>query len=140
MNKIIYILAIVMLFSGNVCSAEEKTAEPENNDKPAQLPDHMLRDPFWPIGWQPKGFGTDPKDTKKLEKLKKWELAIKEIEITGISRGPKGNYFALIKDHGVVEKGDMLSVDYGGLTYTWLIKDVTKRGIKPVKVRVGPAR
>ncbi len=108
--------------------------------KTTRLPDHMLRDPFWPIGEQPAGWGQEEDEKNEIDGIKEWDVALKKIKLSGISKDSNGNYFAGIRGHGVVEKGDVISVDYGGLTYSWRIKDVTKRGIVPVKLNVAPTK
>lgn len=145
----LFMLLTILSISCVVCGAQE-SPQNENNSTPITksdetasnntLPDHLLRDPFWPIGWQPKDWGHSPKAAEKIQGLKKWELAAKQIFIKGISRSPNGKYFALIKDIGVVEEGDVMAVDYGGLTYRWTIKEVTKNGIVPVKLDVVPTK
>lgn len=155
---LLYIMSLIAMFALNgisednsneqkneptVAATAEKVDEAQTIDKsvPARLPDNMLRDPFWPIGEQPEGWG-QKEDGKKdeFEGLKRWELAIKEVKISGISKDHEGNYFASIRGQGVVEKGDIITADYGGLTYSWRIKEVTQRGIVPIKLDVVPAK
>ena len=141
-NNIRYILVIAVLAITPIISAyaQEPATASEAPATPAKLPDKLLRDPFWPIGKQPEGWGQKKGEKKELEGFKQWSLAAKKIKLSGISKDPQGNYFAVIRGQGVVEKGDVISVDYAGLTYSWIIKDVTKKGIVPAKLNVVPAK
>ena len=91
-----------------------------------------LRDPFWPVGWKPA-----PIDATAPENPKgpiRWNEAARKLEVTALSRGADGRYFAIVKDIGVVEKGDTLSVEHEGLLYRWRVKDITSRGIVPERM------
>jgi hypothetical protein len=95
-----------------------------------------LRDPFWPIGWRPPGFGNSAQPAQKLNGQVKWDEARRQLEITGLSKKPDGSYLAIIKGAGVVEKGDVVSVRCDSLVYRWRIVDITGEGIIPEQLTV----
>lgn len=132
------LIAMLALLTTYAVVAEDETPGTDANKKTA-VPDDQLRDPFWPIAWQPKDWGrTD--DNQKLEGLKRWESAIKEIKLSGISKDKSGNFFVVVRGQGVKETGDIITADYGGLTYTWVIRKITEKGIVPEQLQAVPTK
>jgi hypothetical protein len=103
--------------------------------------DSVRRDPFWPVGWAPPNFGK-PKDNGRPEEkssLIKWDEAVKQLRVRGVTRSGD-RYFAVVEGMGVVEAGDVVSVEYEGLTYRWTVVSVNARGIVPRKLDLLPSR
>lgn len=119
---------------------ESKQPEQKKDDQPdSELPSHLIRDPFWPIGWAPKDWGKDVDEVKKIGGLRKWSSARKEILVTGVSQS-RGKYFAVIKGQGLKEIGDIISITHMGLVYRWKITDIKPTGIATEKLDVTPAK
>lgn len=142
----VLIVALFMAGTSTPClaaapkSAGKVSKSTASKQKTAQeLPMHLIRDPFWPIGWAPKDWGKDMDEVKKITGLRKWSSAAAKIKLTGISKS-RGKYFAVIKGQGLKEKGDIISVTHMGLVYRWTIKDITVHGIVPEKLDVTPAK
>jgi hypothetical protein len=101
-----------------------------------------LRDPFWPVGWtppppvSPEQIATN--QTRVLQS--KWEDAVKRLRVTGITKLPTGKYVATVSRVGIVEEGDVLSVDYEGMTYRWRVETITKDGMQPKRIGVFPVK
>ena len=55
--------------------------------------------------------------------------ALPEIRITGLGHSRDGEYFAIVRGIGVVEKGNVIFCSVAGLQQKCLVLDVTKRGI-----------
>jgi len=132
---------------GILCALALATINGWGGDVPAgvtsgtsrELPVHLLRDPFWPIGWAPANFGQlDVGESG--EALTKWEEARRLLQVSGLSRNARGKYVAIIKGVGVVEEGDTVSVTYGDLTYKWRIRAITSRGIEPERIGAFPVK
>jgi hypothetical protein len=100
-----------------------------------------LRDPFWVVGWQPPTFGLAiPTADNDQGGIRKWQNALRRIEISGLIRTADGSYLANVKGVGVVETGDLIWVDYDAMTYKWRVRAITKKGIVPERVSVTPSR
>jgi len=111
----------------NTDSTRSQQAEPEVS---------ALRDPFWPVGWQPTNFGQNGESDEAVHEEIQWDAALEQLKITGLSRKLDGSYLAIIKGAGIVEKGSMLSVRYASLVYKWRIIDITSEGLVPEQIGV----
>lgn len=100
------------------------------------------RDPFWPIGWKPVPAGTvqDVASDVHPKGPIRWDEASKLLEMTALTALPNGQHVAVLKGIGVVEAGDKVSVNYGGLTYRWQVRSITDEGIIPVRLGVTAQR
>lgn len=128
-----------MLILTTLLSTEAFAVEPT---PPAPSGDHAaagdfnkLRDPFWPVGWKPPSLGRVA-ESEDLAAMSKWRAAERLLKVSGLSRKPDGTYLAILEKAGIVEKGDMVSVKYLGLTYKWRIKDITGEGMLPERISV----
>jgi len=100
-----------------------------------------LRDPFWPIGWVPPEFGdNDAQAHRQVGGLRRWQDALRLIEIVGLSKKIDGTYIAMVKGIGVVEEGDVVSVDYEDFTYKWHVRKITSKGIVPERLGATPLK
>ena len=91
----------------------------------------LVRDPFWPVGFYPLAETEKQDDEKKqmqvdrLQELIKWP----KLELKGITRTSDNHYIAILDKIGLVEEGDIISVQKDGLIYRWRINTVTDKGI-----------
>jgi hypothetical protein len=101
----------------------------------------LPRDPFWPVGWQPPDFGRakEAEPEKEKSSLIKWTEAAKLLKVRGITRSGK-RFFAVVSGMGVVEAGDVITVDLEGLTYRWTVAEITEKGLAPRKLDVFPTK
>ncbi len=101
-----------------------------------------LRDPFWPIGWEPQPEQPNEPVQKPVQPrsaVVNWEGAMAKIKISGISETfEPGVYIAIVKGYGVVEKGEILTIRFDGMAYQVLIKDITSEGVVPERLGVAP--
>lgn len=131
----IYVLIIVTTIIQTACFTY---AAPEliiTNFPVAKINIMTLRDPFWPQGWRPPDFGKK----KSMEQIKspiKWREAASKLRIAGLSKKSNGDYIAIIKGYGIIEKGETLAVNYQGLIYKWTIKNITAEGIERKRLSV----
>ena len=117
--------------------SDEALSQPANADDASST----LRDPFWPVGWEPAPITPDAPKKVKPDFTPLWGKVLRSIKVTSLSETfEKGTYIAIIKGYGVVEKGDILPIRMGGYTYQILIKDITSRGIVPEKKGVHPSK
>ncbi len=146
MNKSILILfLLIFTMSTLLCPLCGSAQQPSGNKKilppSSDLPVGMLRDPFWPVGWQPPEFqaGSESDSTRDIGELMKWREASKQIVVTALSN-TKNGFVAILKNIGVVCQGDAISVDYNGLTYKWKVTNVTQEGVNIEKIGVFPIK
>ncbi|MFC1496934.1 hypothetical protein ACFLS1_00485 [Verrucomicrobiota bacterium] len=153
MNKHALLLNIFLVFCIgfiNVCADESKENAPArktNRESSSSLPDKLLRDPFWEIGWQPETFVEEVKKNEPKKKdtnlsgLIKWKEAEKLIVVAALGTKLDGSYIATLKNQtSVMEKGSVISINYMGLTYRWKILSITSKGILPEKLDVRPIK
>jgi hypothetical protein len=95
-----------------------------------------MRNPFWPVGYQPevKGLGgseaaqeTERKDALLNKMGSNWELAMKQVEIQGVSSRGGGDFFAVINGE-IKAVGDTVGVKLGAMIYTWSVDRITPPG------------
>ena len=101
------------------------------------------RDPFWPVGWKPapKVVNTGGTTVQRPTFKPKWTAVFRTIQVTSIVETfDKGEYIATVKNFGVVEKGDVLSIKLDGYIYQVLIADITNKGIVPAKKSVAESK
>ncbi len=113
-------------------------AEPQattTNVPGAEVNIMALRDPFWPSGWRPPNFGKK-KSITEIKSPIKWNEAASLLRIAGLSKKANGEYIAIIKGYGLLEKGDTLTVNYQGLIYKWKIKNINEEGIERKRLSV----
>lgn len=99
-----------------------------------------LRDPFWPISYDPSPVKPDVvkiDSTKPIDEQQAqldayaWPvLKVDGIIILG------GKLVANIKDFGVVEPGDTIKVAKDGYIYIWRIEDIKKEGVNFKRLEV----
>jgi len=95
-----------------------------------------LRDPFWPIGWEPPIVEDVPAETRPISAVR-WNDVLKRLDVTALSKKPDGSHVAIIKNIGVVEIGDVVTIRLDGLTYHIEIHDITPAGVVPKRLSVG---
>ncbi len=90
-----------------------------------------VRDPFWPVGYEPE----KPVDVEAVKQQsladKNWNEAMKQVAIQGVS-SVSGEYYAIINTEAK-RVGESVSVEHGGLRYTWKVERIAPSG--SVKLR-----
>lgn len=129
-----------------LCAACAVAADGPSTNSPSPLaaaPDNsfeLRRDPFWPVGWVPPDFGLSEDDSVlKIQPTSRWKQALRLLKVTGITEGPD-KFIAVLKGIGVVEEGDVLAVNYQGLTYKWVVRAINRKGIVPERLGVSRSR
>ncbi|NNJ70011.1 MAG: hypothetical protein HKP10_01830 [Kiritimatiellales bacterium] len=110
------------------------------NDAP-KSPSVYKRDPFWPIGYQPKNLTPEviemPETLEGPQVSNSWNEAMKKVVINGVSNRANNEFIAVINGRlkGV---GDTVTVNHQGMIYTWAIENIHATG--SVKLRRVSAR
>ena len=94
-----------------------------------------MRDPFWPIGWEPPPKNTGPVDASPKTPIQ-WKEAKKSIRVTALSKTVQGDFVAILQGIGLVEKGEVIKAQHKGLIYRWTVTDVTASGVKTKQLDV----
>lgn len=111
--------------------AAEQGVSGTGTDNASKVSAEAKRDPFWPVGYQPKG-STGPETTEIKPVADKWSQAMAKIVISGVSTRADKKYYAIINGQlkGV---GDTVSVTVDEMEYVWVVDDVQATG--SVKLR-----
>ena len=89
------------------------------------------RDPFWPVGYEPKKPVDAAGARKKALADKNWAEAMKQVSVQGVS-SVSGEFYAIINAE-TKRVGDQVSVEWGGVRYTWKVERIAPPG--SVKLR-----
>lgn len=135
-----------MVLLAGLFAARADAADAPSTNAPSvspPVPDssyELRRDPFWPVGWVPPDFGlSEDESALKIQPASRWKQALQLLKVTGITEGPD-KFIAVIQGIGVVEKGDVLAVNYQGLTYKWIVRAIDRKGIVPERLGVSRSR
>ena len=149
LNKALIALALILL-AGNMLAQEKgKAKQPapvsdlakEFTD--AGIPGYESRDPFWPLGVRPPQPKAEDKENPIVDTsvdisldpaVPRWP----ELKADGVMMSPKGP-MVVIKGMGIAEKGQIIKKTVSGLTYSWRIDEITKKGFKFTKLEAKPA-
>jgi hypothetical protein len=122
-------------------AAMADAAPPAGGGAAAAAAKPMQRDPFWPVGWTPPPERASALPAERLSNSPiRWEEAIRMVEVTALTELPDGGHVAIVKGIGVVERGDTIAVNLGGLTYRWKVQSITSEGIVPERIGVTAQR
>jgi len=148
MRRYIYILSIGAIIACTCSAAEdEDSAGQDGSIQPGVAADGAqddLRDPFWPVDYDPEAAQLEAERGGKSldqvaaerEKLEdSWNKAQTKLKITGLSRMAEQGYFAIINDQ-MVRAGDTLSVEIADGVFVWKVVDIGSEGIKLRRLHV----
>jgi len=120
--------------------ADDDAPEPSTSNTAAKT---QPRDPFWPIGYTPEV----PIDQQALDAAAAaaeaarraaeidWRGAQRKIQATAFSR--KGSrHYAFLRNHGLVEAGDIITVKHKVHIYKFRIGRINERGFSTQRVDV----
>jgi hypothetical protein len=134
-GKALIAAALAFLIAGTAAAQEQPAMPPTDTGAAASAVD-MPRDPFWPVGYRPKPKTPENSEDQFPESRVQWpELALK-----GITRAGEGSYLAILEGIGVVEAGDVVSIQRDDLVYRWRINEIKERGVAHTRLDVRPAR
>lgn len=97
----------------------------------------QLRDPFWPVGYQAASESEQEVRTKieELKALVRWPA----LPLRGITHVSGRKFIAVLEGVGLVESGDIVTLQRGELTYRWRIDKVTADGVTSTRLDVTKA-
>ncbi|MBL7076674.1 MAG: hypothetical protein ISS31_04305 [Kiritimatiellae bacterium] len=101
-----------------------------------------LRDPFWPVGYEPAPPEVELTE-EEVEQVKIEEEIEKKIHwpalhLKGITSAGKGRYMAIIAGIGLVESDQTVRLRRGDMLYSWLIEKVTTKGVMITRLEARP--
>jgi hypothetical protein len=119
---------LILVFIGFItCISWAKSSDGINDAKKSMVT--VMRDPFWPVGYQPINRSGDEKNvTEKVLTASNgstdWNAAMKQVVINGVSsRG--GNEYVAVINNEVKTVGETISITYGGTQYSWIVQSIT---------------
>jgi len=85
------------------------------------------RDPFWPVGF----FPVSESKVKEQEQINQLQSRIKwpKLKLVGITKSSDNNYIAILEKIGIIEEGDIISVQKNDIIYRWKINTINNKGI-----------
>lgn len=93
-----------------------------------------LRDPFWPVGYNPLP------EEEKIEQTKIADLKARinwpALPLRGVTHAGGKRFIAIIDGIGLVEAGDIVVIEQDGLIYRWIIDKVSADGINSTRLDV----
>jgi hypothetical protein len=128
-RRLAALLAVLLLSAGYAGSGEEGAAAKKTAGTDIALsgPDAPLRDPFWPVGYQPKTaaaqLSKEPARVAAGAGEIDWNAAMEKISIQGVSTRAGNDFYAVINGE-VKSEGETVSVEIGTISYTWMIDDI----------------
>lgn len=99
--------------------------------------DSSLRDPFWPVGYEPPPPAPPPGSVDaKLPTRIQHDLVWPEIPMRGRSRAADGAYFILVDGIGVVRTGDDITLRRDGYDFHWRVVGIDANGLQTIRLGV----
>ncbi len=95
-----------------------------------------MRDPFWPVGFHPTPKSEKQDKEKEKESRIHERLSWPKLELRGVSQTSQGNFICIIEGIGIVEPGDVISMEHNGLIYRWKINTISNSGISRTRLNV----
>ena len=96
----------------------------------------VLRDPFWPVGYQPPA----PAKAGDPDRVDSAAVVWPALPVQGRSRAPDGTFRVLIRGAGVVGENDVVSVRSGGYWFNWRVVRIDEEGVESVRLGVSKKR
>jgi len=120
-------------------AAETDPAVEGEPTTPAQNASELLRDPFWPVGWQPpRKEAKKPKPKKKITQ-DQWVAARKQFKIQGFSKQRGGGQSLAVVDGNIVQAGERLTTNFRGRRFVFVVRridaDTETLELRPLEVK-----
>ena len=115
---------------------------PTNTTTETEAMVDVLRDPFWPVGYVPAPPEPDISEAEvaKIEAALETKAKTKwpALHLKGITRASRGRYMAIIESVGLIETGQTVTMQRDGLLYTWMIDEVSAKGVRFTRLEARP--
>lgn len=128
------ISALVLLTTAGTTIAQENRDTPSVDNTIATNPFQGLRDPFWPVGFTP-----EPETEKEDEKAAEPDViqaVWPSLKLRGITRTADGHNIAILESIGLVEPGDIVTLEHDGLRFRWRINAINDNGISRTRLDI----
>lgn len=103
-----------------------------------------LRDPFWPVGYEPPPPEPEIPEDEIAQARRQQEIEQKiewpALHLKGITQSGANRFMAIIQDIGLVEEGQTISLRRGDMLYAWLIEEVSNKGVMFTRLEARPYR
>ena len=141
---LIILLASRVIADEPVTNASADAAIGATNAVADQSGMEILRDPFWPVGYEPPPPEPEIPD-EVIERIKEVEAIEAKVKwpallLKGITRAGRNRYMAIVEGVGLVESGQTISLQRGDMLYTWTIDEVSAKGVRFTRMEARPYR
>ena len=133
MNRIHYLL-LAACIAGAAPPATAQETPPQPGSGPEEPGFQKLRDPFWPVGYQPATESEQEKRTQieDLKAMVNWPA----LPLRGVTHAGGRRFIAVIEGIGLVETGDVVVIQRDALIYRWRIDRVSAEGVASTRLDV----
>ena len=143
MSLLMYALLGLWLSQPMMAAEEPATNSiPTNTTLEAETILEVMRDPFWPVGYVPAPPQPDISEAEvaKIEEARETKAKTKwpPLLLKGITRASRGRYMAIIEGVGLIETGQTVTMQRDGLLYTWIIDEVSAKGVRFTRLEARP--
>lgn len=127
-------LVFTACIAGAVTAATADGTPPPAATPPGNPGFQQLRDPFWPVGYQPATESEQEKRTQ-IEDLKT-RINWPALPLRGVTHAGGRRFIAVIEGIGLVETGDVVVIQRDALIYRWRIDRVSADGVASTRLDV----
>lgn len=119
----------IMALSLSLVSALSVFAENNQNDEDG--PEHIVRDPFWPVGYQPPST-RDGAEVVEVVRAVSWP----QLRVRGRTRLAGDDMMALIDGVGIARAGEIISLRHQGQWFHWRVNYIDQRIVRIRRIGV----
>jgi hypothetical protein len=127
-NLLVAVMLLASAHSTTAIAAGEEASRSDGIDDALQASVAIQRDPFWPVGFEPKRSvaveTTDQNVMVRVEKSADWNKAMEQIAIQGVSSKADSEFYAIINGQ-VKSMGETVTILVGEINYTWMIESIS---------------
>ena len=121
-------VAAVTAFAVTANAVGEEAGHAAGMDDAVSTPVEVQRDPFWPVGFEPKRNvvieTTGTNVTVRVKEGADWNKAMQQIAIQGVSSKAGNESYAIINGQ-VRSTGETVTLLVGEINYTWMIESIS---------------
>ena len=93
-----------------------------------------IRDPLLPPGYEQPEEEVDPQ--QEYRETVAAQITWPQLRLRGITHVGRENFIAILEEVGIVEQGEIVTLQRGNLVYAWRISAITAEGITTTRLHV----
>ena len=103
----------------------------DNNQDDEDAPEQVVRDPFWPVGYEPPS-RRDSAEVVEVVRAVSWP----ELRVRGRTRLAGDDMMALIDGVGIARVGEIVSLRHQGQWFHWRVNYIDQRIVRIRRIGV----